>query len=275
MKQPPMIKYNLKDRDRKYRGQERNFNIQAICDSINSPATQEMIKTRAMLGYYGHKPRMLAGMNVTESMVVAGKYQEIEPAIVTTHLKAYPDGTIEHQTEFLDSISGKKASRMFNSRIGGFSSAIDHVKNIMFGFDYVLDPNYSSNRGFSLDSVDGMTFDSVIESIHEEEEEFWLRLIAEKDNQISLISASLDSAQADNEQLLSMLSTGKENGTIATGSGNNVVTVSLDSVNRINKDRAYFIGSASLPGYVEESDRSKKATGLNHSVDDFKSRMGY
>ena len=87
--QPPTIRYNLKDRGRQFRGQERNFNIKALCDSIMSGPTQERVKTRAMLGYFGHKPRILAGMEPMESLVINGKYNEIEPAIVSRWSKVF------------------------------------------------------------------------------------------------------------------------------------------------------------------------------------------
>lgn len=250
MKQPPLITYNLKERGRQHRGQPRNFNIKTLCDSINGPATQERIKTRAMVGYFGHKPRMLFGMEPVESGVVAGRYNEIEPAIVTTYLEAFPDGTIKHQTEFLDSIPGKKAARMFANRIGGFSSAIDEGKPELYGFDYVLDPNFSTNRGFALDSAT-LTLDQVMGEIKGEEEEFWQRLLDAKDAQINAISAALDSAQVENEELLSILVS--KGGAIALDSGAAImpVAVSLDSANRMNRDADFFRQTARLPGFIE------------------------
>ena len=56
--QTPIIRYNLKDRGRSHTGQRRNFNIKAICDAINSPACQETVSARGMIGFYGHLPRV-------------------------------------------------------------------------------------------------------------------------------------------------------------------------------------------------------------------------
>lgn len=270
MQQPPLIRYNLKDRGRKYRGQERNFNIQAICDSINGPVTQERIKTRAMLGYFGHNPRILAGMEPTESMVINGKYNEIEPAIVTTSLKAYPDGTIEHQTEFLDTVPGRKAARMFKSRVGGFSSAIDERKPEFFGFDYVLDPNYSTNRPYTLDST-SLTLDAVLDAVHEEEEAFWLHLLAEKDAKIEQLAYALDSAQTDNEQLLSALT--KADKELPSDEMLMPVAVSLDSAQRIQRDIELF-RSAKLPTLAEPEQKAAKAE-ADPFYSNYVRRMGY
>ena len=57
-----IITYNLKDRGRQYRGKERNFNIRAIVDAINSPECQERVKNRDMHGFYGHLTRVKCGM---------------------------------------------------------------------------------------------------------------------------------------------------------------------------------------------------------------------
>jgi hypothetical protein len=269
--QPPMITYNLKDRERKFRGQDRNFNIQALCDSINGPATQERVRTRAMVGYFGHKPRILLdSLEPAESVVIKGVYNEIEPAIVTTYLEAFPDGTIKHQTEFLDSVPGRRASCMHSNRIGGFSSAIDNRSNELFGFDYVLDPNFSSNRGYSLDSA-SLTLDEVQVAIRDELEEFWLSLLEAKDRQIQTISMSLDSLSVENEQLLSILSS-KQADMALDSTAIKPLTVSLDSANRMKNDRDLFRRTANLPTFVEPSKQTKESL---EDYKELKSRMGF
>ncbi|MCK9394212.1 MAG: hypothetical protein M0Q44_01310 [Methylobacter sp.] len=258
MQQPPLITYNLQDRGRQFRGRDRKFNIKALMESINGGATQERVKSRGMLGYYGHLPRNLAGLEPVESMVNNGKYNEIEPAIVTTYLEAFPDGTVKHQTEFLDSVPGRKAAGMFAQKIGGFSSAIDQVKPEMFGFDYVLDPNYLTNRGFTLDSAgltfdsvsgDALTLDQVIDALKNEEEESLLAIIEQKNAQIAQISAALDSVVIENEQYLSMLASGNTS-MVLDSVGIAPLTVSLDSVNRLRNDTAFFNQTATLPGFI-------------------------
>jgi hypothetical protein len=249
--QPQIIEYNLKDRGRQYRGKERNFNIKAICDAVNGPACQERVKTRAMLGYFGHKMRLLAGMEPVESVVIAGKYNEVEPAVVTTYLEAFPDGTIKHKTEFLDTDAGRRAARMASSRVGGFSSAIDENRPEFFGFDYVLDPNFHHNRPFALDSA-GLTLDAVIGEAKNEEEAMLDALLNAKDKQIANLAAALDSVTVENEELLSMLA--KQGGEIVRP-----MTVSLDSANRLLRDAAFF-KRAALPGYVQpQTDNGKQS----------------
>lgn len=159
-----IIRYNLTDRGRTYRGKPRNFDIPRIVAAINSGPCQEKVKHRDMLGYYGHWPRVKFGMNPAEGGVVDGKAVRVEPAIVTTYLKALDDGTIEHQEEFLDNDAGKLAYNLYKSKAGGFSSAIDEYKRNgpeFYGFDYVLEPNYSTNRGYDISLDSALTLDAV------------------------------------------------------------------------------------------------------------------
>lgn len=149
----PLIRYSLKERGRKFRGVERNFDIAAIVATINGGTCQERVRHRDMFGYYGHWARVRFGMNPAEGGMDAGKAVAIEPALVTVLLKADADGTVQHQAEFLPTQAGQLAAKLFQARAGGFSSAIDTLKPEFFGFDYVLEPNYSTNRGYSLDSV--------------------------------------------------------------------------------------------------------------------------
>jgi hypothetical protein len=169
-----VIKFNVTQRGRKFRGVERNFDTVAMANLINGGEVQEKVKHRDMLGYFGHWARVKFGLNPVEGGIVDGKHVSLEPAIVTTLLKAHPDGTIEHETEFLDTASGKLAERLFKSNAGGFSSAIDtkragdkQVPIGFYGFDYVLEPNFTTNRGYAV-ALDGVmdaenVFDAVAE----------------------------------------------------------------------------------------------------------------
>lgn len=155
-----LIRFNVKDRGRRHRGQDRNFDTAALAALINGGVVQEQVKNGDLVGYYGHWPRVRFGMDVQEGTIVGGKAVHLEPAIRTTSLRAYPDGTIEHEAEFLDTAPGRLAERLYGSKAGGFSSAITaprvgaaQVPTGFHGFDYVLEPNYTANRGYALDSA--------------------------------------------------------------------------------------------------------------------------
>jgi len=214
-----IIRYNVNERGRQHRGQDRHFDLRALAALVNSPAVQERVRNRDMVGYYGHWQRMRFGMTPPETVIVDGKSVNIEPAIVTTYLRAEADGTIEHRTEFLDTASGKVARRLDKSKTGGFSSAIDaiarggqHVPTLFAGFDYVLEPNYTTNRTYLLDSAqaaaDGSIFDFVMADHYQSTE----RMAALYDSLQGDHMRAMETMQRlmeENEQLLSMISSGR------------------------------------------------------------------
>lgn len=156
------ITYNVTDRGRKARGQDRNFDTVALAKLVNGPSVQEKVKHGDMLGFLGHWPRIKFGMEPAEGGVVDGKAVVMPTAVRTIELSASPDGTITHRTEFLDTEHGEAALRLFKSKAGGFSSAIDAVPGTspaitrgFYGFDYVYEPNFTKNRGHSI-TLDGV-----------------------------------------------------------------------------------------------------------------------
>lgn len=165
-----LITYNVHDRGRKHTGQDRNFDAAALAALVNSPAIQERVRLRDMRGYFGHWPRRAFGIDPGEGGIFQGKAVRVEPAIITTTLRARPDGTIEHEAEFLDTPPGRTAKRLFDSRVGGFSSAIAAREYAgkdlpigFYGFDYVTEPNYAHNRGYRLDSADGADDEPILD----------------------------------------------------------------------------------------------------------------
>lgn len=257
MQQPSLIKYNLKERGRQHRGVERHFDIPAIVASINGPATQERVSTRGMLGYFGHWPRVRFGMDPPEGGLEGGQAHAVEPAVVTTHLRAYDDGTVEHQTEFLDTATGQLASRMYANRVGGFSSAIDPRKPELYGFDWVNDPNYSTNRGYDLvlDSVASgeMTFDDVVSAEHAEQIDAMNRLFEAMDANLRLALDSATRFEEENRDLLDLLSQREEQiqqaATATLGGGG-------DAARQIERDRRHFLDSA-LPRFQDPEARDE------------------
>lgn len=210
------IVYNVNHRGRKHRGRDRNFDTAALASLINGGEVQERVKNRDLLGYYGHWPRIKFGMNPVEGTVLDGRAVALEPAIVTTSLKAMPDGTIEHEVEFLDTGAGRLAERLYKSKAGGFSSAIDTRRagdKLMpvgfYGFDYVLEPNYTTNRGYTLDGVQDLDSESLL--ILDEVAEYRATLDAVNalfdslQRDFELQQQTVESLAAENEELLSML----------------------------------------------------------------------
>lgn len=248
----PTIRYNLKERGRKHMGQERNFNVRAICDAINGPACQERVSTRGMAGYYGHLPRIRHGMNPMEGVIDSGKYVPVEPAFVTTYLKADYDGNVEHRAEFLDTAAGKLAQKLFESKMGGFSTAIDTAKPEFFGLDYVIEPNFVNNsyRGVVLDSA-SMTYDDVMQAEVDEQTHGMIALLDSINAERSSSQAVIDHLQEENEQLLSMLAkTGTPVSQVLDCVSVLPIAVSTDAADRLVRDAAVF-RAAELPVFVQ------------------------
>lgn len=201
------IRFNLAERGRTARGVERHFDTAAAARLINSPAVQEKIKHGDMVGYFGHWPRVQFGLNASEGGVVNGQAISVEPNMRLVHCVATPDGWVEHETEFFDNTGGKIAARCFGNKVGGFSSAIRAptiggraVPTEFHGFDYVIEPNYSTNRGY------GVTLDGIADG----DEIF--DAVAERNLIIEQCSVMLDSMQSAYDQMAAtMARMGEEN----------------------------------------------------------------
>ena len=202
-----MIRYNLRDRDRSHTGIPRNYDIPGLVRAINCDSTQERIAKRGMVGFYGHWPRLKFGMSPAEGGLDSGRAVSVEPAVVTTHLRAFEDGTVEHNTEFLDTTTGQIARRMSDARVGGFSSAIDAAKPEFYGFDYVNDPNYSTNRPYALDSATWgeLTLDDVIAQEIDDNNRMLLRLIAIQEANGKVAMDENQRLAIENEELIARI----------------------------------------------------------------------
>lgn len=150
-----VLKYNLYDRGRKFTGQDRsNVDFESMISLINSAATQEMVATGQMLGFYGHQVRQRFGMIPPETAHIDGKTVMLEPAFKTIEIQADKNGEVAHRAEFFENDSGEFARKQYIAKVGGFSTAVLYKPtgatlkpSGFFGFDYVVQPNYATNIG--------------------------------------------------------------------------------------------------------------------------------
>lgn len=249
------ITYNLRDRGRTHTGQPRNFDIPRLVAAINGPACQERVKNRDMIGFYGHWPRVKFGMHPAEGGISQGKAQAIEPALVTTSLRASLDGTIEHQAEFLPTQTGEIAAKLYAARTGGFSSAIDQAKPELFGFDYVLEPNFTSNRGYTLDSVlceggacaVGMDCDAVNAAILDEQVAAMARILDAANAGQALADETMAALEAENAELKRTIEEIKASRKALDSARQGPLVVSANALNRLKADTEAFLILDSLP----------------------------
>ena len=179
MPETSKITFNVNDLQRQHTGQRRRYDNVGLARLINSPAIQERVKKGDLLGYYGHWPRKKFGMQPREGGMDGAAPISLKPAIRTIFLAADANGNITHQAQFLDTQEGKDAYDLHQNKVGGFSAAmttapkgITEIPVRFYGFDYVLEPNFSGNRGYTLafDSVDDPLVQERFDSIDEEGE---------------------------------------------------------------------------------------------------------
>lgn len=266
----PVIRYNLKDRGRKFTGLPRNFNVRSVCDAINSAACQETVASRGMIGFYGHLPRVRYGLKPAEGGIEKGKYAPVEPAFVTTYLKADYEGNVEHRAEFLDTTSGQLVAKLWGQQVGGFSSAINRENTAFYGFDYVTQPNFLENsfRGVVLDDVlgggaEGLAYDDVYTAEHEEQARSMMILLDSVQAERTRANEVIERLSAENEQLLSMLAAkGMSAAVVLDGAHISPIAVAKEPMERLLRDAEAF-RYAELPAVLNPDDRQPERTPLH------------
>ncbi|WP_227518980.1 hypothetical protein [Acinetobacter sp. ANC 4973] len=85
----------------------------------------------------------------------------LEPAFRTLESYAEENGDVTHVAEFFENDAGEYARKQYLTRAGGFSSAQDYRRSGLslvpvnfYGYDYVMQPNYTTNVGMVSCSMD-------------------------------------------------------------------------------------------------------------------------
>lgn len=172
--------FNLFQEGRKYTGHHRNYILESAIKTCYAPETREGLKLREKLGYLGHGRREIArklALSEVETVKLPDGSTIITeniPSNVTVAFEVGKDGSVTHSQELLDTEPGKAVSALNSSRVGGFSWAcggadggpMAATKITAFqGFDYVMNPGFSANRGYILENADGASRDMILESI--------------------------------------------------------------------------------------------------------------
>lgn len=195
-----VIRYNVTDRRRQFVGTPRNFNVNQFVKLLNGQYTQEMVKKRDLVVYLGHDIRRQFGLNPPETTINGGQLIPIEPAFVTTYLKAFPDGTVEHRAEFLDTPLGKKAQEWHLANMGGFSSVVapnEQNPTEFWGFDYVRSPNFHGNRGYAV--MDSTAYDLELNRLTSKQK--YQEIAARQEEQQAIMDALFQAASHTPELL--------------------------------------------------------------------------
>lgn len=169
--------FSLLDTQRKYTGIHRKYVIENAQNICYSPETRERISKREAFGYYGHGRRVLCEkFDIEEVDVITlpdGSQAMVSniPSNITVSFEVDKNGTVKHKQEILDTETGRIVASLNKSKVGGFSWACPgedggRTKITLLtgfaGFDYVLAPGFSANRGYVLESA---SKDLVLESV--------------------------------------------------------------------------------------------------------------
>lgn len=169
-KRTGVISYNLNKRGRDFNGQDRDVDIAAAMRLINGAAVQELVRQGDVYGYVGHTFREKYGLNVPDTVTENGKVVVLEPSVRTVFIKCMPDGTVEHEQEFLNNAPGRIAGRLYDSKAYGFSSVFHapeengkRTPRTFHGMDFVRTPNYNTNKGYDalLDGIEPGAIESL------------------------------------------------------------------------------------------------------------------
>lgn len=172
--------FSLFNDGRQYTGNHRKYLVANAREICYCATTRERLALREAYGYYGHGRRILAGrMKIGEVEAVTlpdGGTAIISniPSNVTIAFDVAEDGTVTHTQELLSTETGQIVKGLHESRVGGFSWAcpgvdrgskgITHLSGFA-GFDYVLSPGFSTNRGYILESTDGAAEQGILECV--------------------------------------------------------------------------------------------------------------
>ena len=174
-------KFNLFQEGRTYTGHHRNYILESARKVCYDPATRESLSLREKLGYLDHGRRILAGKlqlgEVETVKLPDGTSMVVEniPSNVTTFFEINENGDVEHHQELLlENAPGRVVAGLNKNQVGGFSWACGGADGgsagatrmrSFHGFDYVLNPGFSANRGYILEDADAPTRDMILESL--------------------------------------------------------------------------------------------------------------
>jgi len=169
--------FNLFNEGRTYSGHHRKYILESAISTCYAPATRERMQLREALGYFGHGRREIAGRlalpEVCPVKLPDGTSIIVEniPSNVTVAFEVGKDGAVRHTQQILETEPGKIVSALHASKVGGFSWACGGVNGgamgatkiaDFHGMDYVMNPGFSANRGYILESAGN---DQILESV--------------------------------------------------------------------------------------------------------------
>lgn len=129
-------------------GAKRNYNPEKYRNMVENESTQTRIANGYAIGFYGHDNRTSKRNHLASER--DGKENVIFPCCKTLSMQwehtGNNKGIVKHTQRILNNTIGKEIQQLIKSGVGGFSSVHDLTNGNFLGFDYVLSPNFTTNR---------------------------------------------------------------------------------------------------------------------------------
>jgi len=135
-----------------YFGVPRNYNVGKIQNLIRSKRVQDDIKNGYVLSMYGHGARNAKqGYLAVEHNANTGDTQEPIGKMTSLSIRG---SIITYALDLIETPQNKTKSviNLMRKNIGGFSFVWDVDKEVLYGVDAVLSPNFNGNR-IVMDSI--------------------------------------------------------------------------------------------------------------------------
>jgi hypothetical protein len=151
-------------------GKPRNYNMQKYQAMIDSDKTKKHIKNGYCLIFYSHEARTPSKNYLAFERDKDGNYQLPVGRVLEVSF-SHPS-TVKFKALILNNAMGKEVQKLIESGVGGFSLVNDLKNKILLGIDFVLSPNFSSNRVITDETCkNGMcniSLDTVQQKIEDE-----------------------------------------------------------------------------------------------------------
>jgi len=172
-------------------GRQRNYAIEKYKKMVENPKTQLHIKNGYAIGTYTHDYRTSSG--VLKNRDENGN--PIEPCCKTIAMEWVEPHYVRHTQRIANNETGKKIQKLIEAGIGGFSSVHNLNTGDFYGFDYVIYPNFATNRVVADNSCEmgmcSLNKDDVVselENIIKQKAEFVVDSLGIEDDRDEIIS---------------------------------------------------------------------------------------
>jgi len=151
-------------------GPPRNYNKEKYREMVENKKTQIHIKNGYAVGYYGHDSRDPNKGYIPNERDKNGDV--IYPCCKTLSMEWLDNGLVKHTQRILNNEIGQEVQKLIRAGVGGFSSAHNLKTGGFYGFDYVISPNFTTNRvivdNTCKNGMCGINIDSVFSGIDNE-----------------------------------------------------------------------------------------------------------